>query len=115
MKKVKVQHAIGMVLAHDMTRIIPGKFKGVGFKKGHIIQEKDIAELKKLGKNHIYVLNLSANKLHEDDAALRIARAISGEQVHWADPVEGKSNQMGGGFHQRIKKADSDGFKQNLQ
>jgi molybdenum cofactor synthesis domain-containing protein len=92
MKKVKVEKAIGMVLAHDITRIIPGKFKGVGFKKGHIVQEKDIPELKKLGKNHIYVLNLSANKLHEDDAALRIAFAISGDQLHWTDPVEGKSS-----------------------
>lgn len=92
MKKVKVEKAVGMVLAHDITRIIPGKFKGVGFKKGHIIQEKDIPELKKLGKNHIYVLNLSANKLHEDDAALRIAFAISGDQLHWTDPVEGKSS-----------------------
>lgn len=92
MKKVKVENAIGMVLAHDITRIIPGKFKGVGFKKGHIVQKKDIPELKKLGKNHIYVLNLSANKLHEDDAALRIAWAISGDQLHWTQPVEGKSS-----------------------
>jgi molybdenum cofactor synthesis domain-containing protein len=92
MKKVKVENAIGMVLAHDITRIIPGKFKGVGFKKGHIVEEKDIPELKKLGKNHIYVLNLSANKLHEDDAGLRIARAISGDRLHWTDPVEGKSS-----------------------
>ena len=92
MKKVKVEKAVGMVLAHDITRIIPGKFKGVGFKKGHIVQEKDIPELKKLGKNHIYVLNLSGNKLHEDDAALRIAFAISGDQLHWTEPVEGKSS-----------------------
>ena len=92
MKKVKVEKAVGMVLAHDITRIIPGKFKGVGFKKGHIVKKKDIPELKKLGKNHIYVLNLSADKLHEDDAALRIAFAISGDQLHWTDPVEGKSS-----------------------
>ena len=92
MKKVKVENAVGMVLAHDITRIIPGRFKGVGFKKGHIVQEKDIRELKKLGKNHIYVLNLSAGKLHEDDAALRIAFAISGDQLHWTEPVEGKSS-----------------------
>ena len=92
MKKVKVEKAVGMVLAHDITRIIPGKFKGVGFKKGHIVQEKDISELKKLGKKHIYVLNLSENKLHEDDAALRIAFAISGDQLHWTEPVEGKSS-----------------------
>jgi len=92
MKKVKVENAVGMVLAHDMTRIIPGKFKGVGFKKGYIVQEEDVSELLKLGKKHLYVLNLSANHLHEDDAALRIARAICGKLLHWTDPSEGKSN-----------------------
>ena len=46
----------------------------------------------KLGKKHIYVLTLSANHLHEDAAALRIANAICGQQLNWTEPVEGKSN-----------------------
>ena len=92
MKKVKVQNAVGMVLVHDITRIIPGKFKGVGFKKGHIVKEEDVPELLKLGKKHLYVLNRSKNHLHEDEAALRIARAICGKQLHWTEPSEGKSN-----------------------
>jgi molybdenum cofactor synthesis domain-containing protein len=92
MKKIKVENAVGTVLVHDITRIIPGKFKGVGFKKGHIVKEEDLPELLKLGKKHLYVLNLSANQLHEDDAALRIARAICGKQLRWTDPAEGKSN-----------------------
>jgi molybdenum cofactor synthesis domain-containing protein len=92
MKKVKVENAVGMVLVHDITRIIPGKFKGVGFKKGHIVKEEDVPELLKLGKKHLYVLNLSTNHLHEDDAALRIARTICGKQLYWTEPSEGKSN-----------------------
>ena len=92
MKKVKVENAVGTVLVHDITRIVPGKFKGVGFKKGHIVKPEDVPELIKLGKKHLYVLNLSKNHLHEDDAALRIARAICGKQLHWTDPSEGKSN-----------------------
>ena len=92
MKKVKTENAVGMVLGHDITRIIPGKFKGVGFKKGHIVTAEDVPELLKLGKKHIYVLKLSANHLHEDDAALRIANAICGQQLNWTEPVEGKSN-----------------------
>jgi hypothetical protein len=94
MKKIKVETAVGTVLAHDVTRIIPGKFKGVGFKKGHIIQEKDVAELKNIGKNHLYVLELSPDIIHEDDAALKICAAICGELVDWTDPVEGKSNMV---------------------
>ena len=92
MKKVKVEDAVGMVLAHDITRIIPGKFKGVGFKMGHIVQQKDVPELIRLGKKHLYVLNLSTTHLHEDEAARRIAKAVCGEQLRWTEPAEGKIN-----------------------
>jgi len=92
MKKVKVENAVGSVLAHDITRIVPGKFKGVGFRKGHIVKPEDIPELLKLGKRHLYVLKLSAATMHEDEAALAIAAAISGRAVRWTQPSEGKSS-----------------------
>ncbi len=92
MKKLKVEEAVGTVLAHDITRIIPGKFKGVGFKKGHIVRPEDVPELLKLGKNHLYTLELGAGCMHEDDAALRIAAAICGGNLTWTKPLEGKSN-----------------------
>ncbi|MBW1710294.1 MAG: molybdopterin-binding protein [Deltaproteobacteria bacterium] len=92
MKKIKVENAVGTVLAHDITRIVPGKFKGVGFKKGHVVTEEDVPGLLKLGKSSLYVLELSPDQLHEDQAALRIAPAISGDNLKWTDPVEGKSN-----------------------
>lgn len=91
MRTIPVEDAIGAVLPHDMTKIVPGEFKGVGFKKGHVICEEDILELKKLGKNFIYVLELPEGQLHEDDAALRIAQAVSGENIEWTSPKEGKS------------------------
>ena len=50
MKKVPVEKAVGMILCHDITRIIPGEFKGRAFKKGHIIQKEDVEELLQLGK-----------------------------------------------------------------
>lgn len=90
--KIKIEEAVGTVLAHDMTRIIPGKFKGVGFKKGHVIKKADIPELLKIGKKHIYVLNKTGEQLHEDEAALRIAPAICGDNLTWTEPSEGKSN-----------------------
>jgi len=92
MKKIKVEKAVGSVLAHDVTRIVPGEFKGVAFKKGHIVRARDIAELKQIGKNHLYVFELTPDKLHEDDAAVRICAAICGEQIAWTQPVEGKSS-----------------------
>ena len=92
MKKIRVEDAVGTVLAHDMTRIVPGRFKGVGFKKGHVVTSADIPELHKIGKAHLYVLELSEDELHEDAAALRIAPAISGANLRWSAPSEGKSN-----------------------
>ncbi|MCX7873757.1 MAG: molybdopterin-binding protein [Caldimicrobium sp.] len=88
---VPIEEAVGMVLPHDVTEIIPGEFKGARFKKGHIIKEEDVPKLKDLGKNHIYVLELEEEDIHEDEAALRMARAVAGEGVGWSESVsEGK-------------------------
>ena len=43
MKVIDTKNAVGTVLCHDITRIVPGEFKGVAFKKGHIIKEEDIS------------------------------------------------------------------------
>lgn len=94
-KKVLVENAIGMILAHDITQIIPGKSKGVRFKRGHIVQEKDVPELLKLGKRHLYILDLSSGeRLHEDDAARHIARAVSGDNLTCTEPAEGKVSMI---------------------
>ncbi|HZK42899.1 MAG TPA: molybdopterin-binding protein [Syntrophomonadaceae bacterium] len=90
MELIKVQDAVGSVLMHDITKIIPGKFKGRAFSKGHIIKEEDIPEFLKLGKEHVYVGELSPDKVHEHDAAIRIAKAISGEGLTSNEPIEGK-------------------------
>lgn len=90
MKKIRVEDALGSVLAHDMTKIVPGEFKGVAFKKGHIITENDIDALKDMGKRHVYILELSENELHEDDAALRIAKSTMGQGIELSSPREGK-------------------------
>jgi len=90
MRKIKASDAIGMVLGHDVTRIIPGKFKGPVLKKGHIIQEKDISLLLDAGNEYIYVLELAPGELHEDDAAIRLARALGGNGLTFYPPSEGK-------------------------
>lgn len=88
---IPVDEAVGTVLAHDITEIRPGQFKGPAFKKGHIIQEEDVQHLKRLGKEHLYVLKLEPGELHEDEAAFRIARTIAGPGVRFdGPPSEGK-------------------------
>ncbi|ABQ25203.1 molybdopterin-binding protein [Geotalea uraniireducens] len=90
MKEIPVQEAVGRVLFHDITRIVPGEFDGRAFKKGHIIEESDVAKLLKLGKDNIYILDLEEGFVHENESALRIAKAAIGEGIQFSEPVEGK-------------------------
>ncbi len=90
MKEVTVEQAVGTVLAHDLTQIIPGEYKGPKFKKGHIITEEDIPLLLSMGKRHLYVLEKDDNDVHEDEAAYRIASKAAGSGIDLSDPSEGK-------------------------
>ncbi|AND84046.1 molybdopterin biosynthesis protein [Clostridium tyrobutyricum] len=93
MKKIKAKDAVGMSICHDMTRIIPGKSKGVAFKKGHIITEDDLSILEKMGKENIYVYEDKPGFIHEDDSALRIGNAIcNSREFDFSDIKEGKLN-----------------------
>jgi hypothetical protein len=92
MKTVPVQEAVGMVLCHDMTRIVPGQSKGPAFRKGHVIVEADIPALLEIGKEHIYVLTLDDGRIHEDEAARRIARAAAGPGITLSGVCEGRVN-----------------------
>lgn len=92
-KKIPVDEAVGMVIPHDLTEIVAGGKKGPAFKKGHIIQEQDIPKLKAIGKNHIFVIEINEDELHENDAAKLMAKAIAGEGIVYDnEPVEGKIN-----------------------
>ena len=90
MRELAVQEAVGAVLFHDITRIVPGEFAGRAFKKGHIILEEDIPVLLNLGKDNIYVLDLEEGYIHENEAAQRIARAVCGNGIRMTEPSEGK-------------------------
>lgn len=83
--------AVGKVLAHDITEIRPGQFKGPAFKKGHMVEEKDLEHLRRLGKEHLYVLHMGPDEVHEDDAARKLARALAGPGIVYnEEAAEGK-------------------------
>ncbi|MDW7674400.1 MAG: molybdopterin-binding protein [Bacillota bacterium] len=90
MIKVRTTEAVGMILCHDITRIVPGEFKGRAFKKGHQIKEEDVEELLKLGKEHIFAWEQQDGVIHENDAAERIAKAIIGDNLSLTEPNQGK-------------------------
>ena len=90
-KKVPVSQAVGMVLPHDVTEIVKDQFKGPAFRKGHVIVEQDVDHLRRLGKEHIYVLQLGPEEIHENEAALVMAESLAGEGVEYStEVVEGK-------------------------
>lgn len=93
MKKIKTTEAVGHVLQHDITEIIPGEFKGRAFKKGHIITEEDIPHLLRLGKDHIFVFELGEDKLHENKGAMILGKLGQGENISLGSEIkEGKIN-----------------------
>ncbi len=94
MKRVPVEESVGTVLCHDITRIVPGESKGSAFRKGHVVRTEDIPLLLDLGKRNLYVLDLSPDELHENDAARRIASAAAGSGLTLTEPVEGKVNLL---------------------
>ena len=55
MKLIRTQEAVGHVLCHDMTQIIPGVSKDARFRKGHVGREEDIPVLLSMGKENLYV------------------------------------------------------------
>jgi len=97
MKIIQVVAAEGMVLCHDITRIVPGEFKGRAFRRGHVVRPEDIPTLLSLGKEHLYVFDPAEGLVHEDEAALRIARALAGPGVGLGEPGEGRVNLFANG------------------
>lgn len=97
LKVIPVEEAVGMRLAHDITEIIPGGHKGPRFKRGHLIAQEDVPRLLDVGKAHIYIMELAPDELHEEDAALRLARAAAGGGLRLTDPSEGRVNLVAEG------------------
>ena len=90
MKLIKTEEAVGHVLCHDMTQIIPGEFKGPRFRKGHIVTEEDIPVLLSMGKENLYVWEKTEGILHENEAAERLAALCRNDNMNASEVKEGK-------------------------
>ena len=92
MKSIPVENAVGTVLCHDITQIIPGEHKGPVFRKGHCVTAEDIPLLLRVGKENLYVYEQLPGVLHENDAAARLAAATTGQNITLSAPSEGRIN-----------------------
>ncbi|WP_417801771.1 molybdopterin-binding protein [Thermophilibacter provencensis] len=101
MRLVRTEDAVGHVLCHDMTQIVTGdgpdapRFKGLRFKKGHVVAPEDVPVLLSMGKRSLYVWELEPGMVHEDDAAERMAALVAGPGTRASGaPSEGKINVL---------------------
>lgn len=90
MKLMKTEEAVGQVLCHDITQIIPGVTKDAVFRKGHIIRQEDVPVLLSVGKEHVYIWENDENMLHENEAAQILYEMCGGESMHPSEVKEGK-------------------------
>ena len=90
MKLVDTRNAVGHVLCHDLTKIVPGEYKGAAFRKGHVVRKEDIEPLLNMGKEHLYVWEKLPGMLHEDEAAAVLLAVCQGGHMRASKPVEGK-------------------------
>ena len=90
MKVIKTEDAVGHVLCHDMTQIVPGKYKDARFRKGHIVTEEDIPVLLSMGKENLYVWEMKEGILHENDAADRMCAMCLSDGMTKSEVKEGK-------------------------
>ena len=90
MKLIKTTEAIGHVLCHDLTQIIPGEYKGARFRKGHIVTAEDIPVLLSMGKENLYIFELDEGMVHENDAAEILCGICKGENISRGEVKEGK-------------------------
>lgn len=89
-KKVRIEDALDKPLLHDMTGLREDGFKGVVFKRGHIVKEEDLEKLKDIGKGHVFVGELEEDQVHEEDAIEEVAPLLIGENISLVGPSEGK-------------------------
>ncbi len=90
MKLIRTEDAVGHVLCHDLTQIIKDQYKDARFRKGHIVTEEDIPVLLSMGKEHLYVWEMTPGMVHENDAAERLLALCGQENMARSEVKEGK-------------------------
>lgn len=88
-----LEEAVGCHALHDMTLIVPRKQKGPAIVKGQRITHAEVATLKDMGKNRIFLEeeNDLENLVHENDVAMAFGDTLGGPgTVVTGPPKEGK-------------------------
>jgi molybdenum cofactor cytidylyltransferase len=85
---VSLDAAAGKILGHNITR--PDGRRAL--RKGKPLTGEDLALLRALGRETVYVAQLEAGDVVEDSAAARIAAAVMGPGLRLSGPSTGRAN-----------------------
>jgi hypothetical protein len=80
----------GLVVAQDVPR--PRGEKGYAFRKGQVLTDGDLAAVRALDWPVVHVVRPAADDLGENEAGLRLARAIGGEGLTFKGPAQSRVN-----------------------
>ena len=81
-----LDEAMGAILAHGIA------VDGASFKKGRVLSRDDLAILYKAGVASVIAARLEPGDIGEDEAAARIARALTGENLSPSPAFTGRVN-----------------------
>ena len=76
----KAEDVVGRVLVHDL---------GPSLRKGSVLAEADLAQVR--GATEVHVMELEPGDVHEDDAAQRLATAVSGPGLEMRPPHQSQA------------------------
>ncbi len=85
---VPIDQAEGKILGHN----IAGPDGRRALRKGKALSAEDIATLRDLGREMVYVAELEASDTDEDEAARRVTEAVRGRHLRTSGPTKGRCN-----------------------
>ena len=85
---IPIDQSLGAILVHNV--VDAGGQKALS--KGRQIRSEDIAKLRALGKESVYVAIPEPGDVREDDAAVRLAQAAAGNGIEASKPSGGRVN-----------------------
>ncbi|MEM8750492.1 MAG: molybdopterin-binding protein [Pseudomonadota bacterium] len=83
---VQLKDALGAVLAHTV------RLAGVRLRKGHVLTASDLEALREEGVTEIIAARLDENDIEENEAARRVADAVSEGRFTCSEPFTGRVN-----------------------
>jgi molybdenum cofactor cytidylyltransferase len=86
----RLDNAIGKILGHN----IAGPDGKRILRKGKPLTVEDIAALRAIGRNSVYVAEIEPGDLDEDAAARRVAEAVTGDGLRLSGPASGRVNLL---------------------